>query len=85
MSAQYGPNVQRLIAERMAYDVLPDTATPEQAIAFLTAVVTGQRLVNATSVVLDLIAQVKARPDNPWGSDDERIAAGILRQLETQR
>jgi hypothetical protein len=81
-----GPNVRKLVAAKMARDAVPPGGGVGNAIRFLTtpgAVTDGAR--KAQEWVKAAIAAVKAAPDNPYGDDDEAIAAEVLRQIERKK
>jgi hypothetical protein len=88
MSAEMpiGPNVKRLIMERMAQIAVPAGGGMSDALAVLTdatrLVATGKE---ASEWVRQAIAVVKTAPDNPYGEDDEAIAGELLRRVEERR
>jgi hypothetical protein len=84
IGGEMGPNVERLIARKMAVDAVQSwgkignairwTTRPEEALADSAAA--------ARRSVLESIAAVKAAANNPHGDDDEAIAGEILRLAE---
>ena len=85
-----GPNVKKLISQRIASLAIPaNTPAGGGLAAGIAAITTPGRLVDlarqATKEIEDAIAAVKAAPDNPYGTDDEAIAAEILRQVEEKK
>lgn len=86
--AKQGPNVRRLICEKMAKDAVPDKDSFEVALSFLTnptGITDGAKL--ATGWVNAAIWAVRnAVEPNPWkDADDETIAAEILKVIEARR
>jgi hypothetical protein len=81
-----GPNVKRLIVHKMTLDAVPAGGGISTAITFLTNPKgIGESARKATEWVDAAIAAVKAAPDNPYGDDDEAIAAEILRQVDLRK
>jgi hypothetical protein len=85
-----GPNVKKLISQRMATIIIPPGTPNGQGLPLGVQALTNQnRLVEvarqATADIEQSIAAIKAAPDNPWGDDDEAIAGEILRQLEERK
>ena len=77
-----GPNVKKLIVRKMAADMTaPGSGMPE-VIKALTDGKLGERARKATRWVEAALAAVKSARDNPYGNDDESIAAEILRRIE---
>ena len=80
-----GPNVKKLIVRKMSTDAIPPGGGLAAGIKFLSSkenIVAGAKA--ATQWVEAAIAAVKSAPDNPFGNDDEAIAAEILHRLEKQ-
>lgn len=77
-----GPNVQRLIARKMALIAIPPGGGIGDGLAFLQdkekMVQAGK---DAATWVHQAIQAIKCAPDNRWGDDDEAIAAEILRRI----
>jgi len=76
-----GPQVKQLIFARMSVLAIPEQ-TDNPLRAGFDAIMTPGRLAHyareATAWVEAALALVKSRPDNPYGDDDEAIAARIL-------
>lgn len=83
-----GPFVKRLIAARMAVLMIPP-GTPNPFATGIQALIDPSRLVaagkEATEWVQHALALVKAAPDNPYGGDDEVIAAALLHRMKEKR
>ncbi len=73
----------RLVFYKVVRDAIPPGGGMADGLAFL-ADVAGMRAAYraAFAWVDEAIAAVKAAPDNPYGDDDEAIAAAILARLE---
>jgi len=81
-----GPNVKRLITQRMAQVMIPPGGgflTGLEALAKPGNI--GKVAREATDWVNKAISLVKEAPNNPYGDDDEVIAGEILRQIELKR
>ena len=81
-----GPNVRKLVVEKMAKDAIPDGGGLADGIAFLSdkdRIIDGAR--DAQKWVEQALAVVKTAPNNPWGNNDEAIAGEILKQIEAKR
>lgn len=83
-----GPNVQKLIIEKMAADAIPAGGGLVDGIRFLSsreAVVNGAK--RATEWVKLAICAVRtACEPNPWkNATDEEIAGEVLRQIEERK
>lgn len=84
-----GPNVKKLIAHKMALDMIPVGTPPGEGLATGIAAIAKPGNVAAvcraaTEWVAGAIAIVKMAPDNPF-KDDEEIAGEILRQIEERK
>lgn len=81
-----GANVKRLLAIFVARIAIPDGGGLADGIALFT---TPGRLseVNrkAMGQVEQALAAMKAAPDNPYGDDDEVIAAAIVQAVEARQ
>ncbi|GAB4434199.1 MAG: hypothetical protein Kow00120_00420 [Anaerolineae bacterium] len=78
-----GPKVMELIFHKVARDAVPPGDGIAAGIAFLSDVAGMKASFRAAFAWADaVIAAVKAAPDNPYGDDDEAIAAAILDRLE---
>lgn len=83
-----GPNVNRLLIERMSLEAVPPGGGIDSAIKFLSSkdsIINGVR--SAKKWVEDAIQAVRlASGPNPWrDASDEEIAGEILRQVEEKR
>lgn len=82
-----GPNARRLVTRKLAVDAIP-AGSPDPFAAglrFLSDPGLGARAQAAEDWVKRAIALVKGAPDNPYGNDDEVIAAELLRRVETRQ
>jgi hypothetical protein len=83
-----GPNVKKLIAQKMALLMIPE-GTTEPLKAGATAILTpgsmGQHARVVTTWVREALAAIKAAPDNPYGDDDEAIARELLRKIDERK
>lgn len=78
-----GPNVKKLIITKMARDMVPDGGGLADGINALQDTTTYAR--TATKWVHCVIQEVKDARNNPYGDDDEAIAAEILRLVEVTK
>lgn len=81
-----GPNVKKLICQKMAKDAIPPQGGMADAIKFLSdkeSIIAKAK--EAQEWVLSAISAVKTAPGNPYGNDDEAIAGEILQQLEAKK
>lgn len=81
-----GPNIKKLIIEKMSASAIPAGGGLAAGIAFLSSVaniIAAAR--EATAWVEQAIAVFKTAPDNPFGDDDEAIAGEILAGIEARR
>jgi hypothetical protein len=88
MKRPLGPNVRKLITLRMSMLAIPP-GTPDPFMAGVRAILEAGRLTEfateAREWVRVAIATLKSAPNNPWGTDDETIAAELLRRVERQQ
>lgn len=80
-----GPNVKKLVCKKMSLILVPaGTGSPfAHALGALTDPARLKAAAKeATEFVEAAIAVVKTAPDNPYGDDDEAIAAAILKGIE---
>lgn len=78
-----GPNVKRLIAHRISTQAVPPGGGVSDALrAIVTPGKLGALAKEATTWVEDALAVVKSAPDNPFGDNDEAIAAELLRRID---
>lgn len=81
-----GPNVKRLTVEFMAMIAVPPGSGFSAAVDTLLDNAKLKAVAReAQSQVREALDAVKAAPDNPWGEDDEAIAAEILRKVEERK
>lgn len=81
-----GPNAKRLLAHFIAREAIPVGGGLASGINFLTN--PQLRRTGIEKAMADLetaLAVVKTAPDNPYGDNDEAIAAAILARVETIR
>lgn len=78
-----GPNVKRLLAHFIAREAIPVGGGVADGLNFLTN--PERRTSGIEKAMADLDAAliaIKSAPDNPFGNDDEVIAAAILERVE---
>jgi hypothetical protein len=83
-----GPNVKKLIAQKMAMDAVPKGGGLAEAIAFISSAESIKSgAAKATQWVNAAIQAVRdATEPNPWkNADDETIAEMLLKEIETKR
>lgn len=82
-SEKIGPNAKKLLAHFIAHEAIPSGGGIGDGINFL---VDPERrhsgLERATANLKAALNAVKSAPDNPYGEDDEAIAAAILDRIE---
>lgn len=81
-----GPNVRRLIARKMSLLAIP-AGSDKDSLALGVEMFTNRDkfqsiATDAAAWVRAAIDVMKTAPDNPYGNDDEAIAAAILRGVE---
>lgn len=78
-----GPNMQRLLALRVAREAIPDGGGFASGLEFFK---NPARIAHVSQKALEwcdqAIAAVRASPDNPYGDDEETIAGEILKRAE---
>jgi hypothetical protein len=84
-----GPNVRRLIAEKMAAEIIPP-GTKDPFMAAMAAIASqdmGKRAASAMTWTRAAIEEIRsARGPNPWrNSTDEEIAGIVLKAAEVNR
>lgn len=80
-----GPNVRRLIVERMSYLMVPPGGELADALGAMIRLGGIEDFARrATEEIEACIASVRSAPDNPY-RDDEEIAAAILKGIEEKR
>lgn len=80
-----GPNMKKLICEKMARDAIPPGSGVAAGVAFLSdpkKIVAGAQ--SASNWVKFAIKLVKEAPDSKY-TDDEEIAGIILKKIEEKR
>lgn len=83
---QRGPNVKKLIVFKASRDAIPDGGGFADGMRFLTDQAYRKAVLdNAERWVDRALSVVKTSPDNPYGHDDEVIAAAILARIEARR
>lgn len=84
-----GPNMKRFICHRMAVEIVPPGSGVESVQNVVSTLTNKKGLVDvcrsATKWCEEAIAAVKSSPDNPYGDDDEAIAAELVRQIEEKK
>ena len=79
---QLGPNAKRLLAHFIAWEAVPRNGGLADGLRFLSDPDARRRgLERAMSNTQTAIDLVKSAPDNPYGDDDEAIAAAILERV----
>ncbi len=80
-----GPNMRELLARFIAIEAVPIGGSLADGLHFLTAADRRQqgisRAISNTKMAIEV---VKSAPDNPFGDDDEAIAAAILERIKAQ-
>lgn len=81
-----GPNAKKLLAHFIAREAVPVGGGLADGLNFLTDPFRRQRGMERAIANLDAaLAAVKSAPDNPYGNDDEAIAAAILERVESAK
>lgn len=79
-------NVAQLVIRKASVDLIPAGASFADGAANMAKPGNLQRALREAKVWVDqAIAAVKSAPNNPYGTDDEEIAAVILKKLEEKR
>lgn len=80
-----GPNAKRLLIHFIALEAVPKGGGLGDGLNFLIDAERRQRGMEQAMSNLDAaLAAVKSAPDNPYGNDDEAIAAAILKRVESE-
>lgn len=78
-----GPNMKRLLAFKVSRDAIPNGGGIAAGVAFL---LDPQLVAETSRKALEwcdqAIAAVRATPDNPYGNNEENIAAAILNRID---
>ena len=81
-----GPNTRKLLAYFIAREAVPPGGGLADGLNFLTdSDVRRQGMERAMSNLDAALTAVKSAPDNPYGDDDEAIAAAILGRVENAK
>lgn len=81
-----GPNAKKLLAHFIAREAVPAGGGLADGLNFLTDPDRRrQGLERAMSEMEMALEAVKLAPDNPYGNDDEVIAAAILERVEMKK
>jgi hypothetical protein len=84
--SDHGKNVTRLILQFVPREAIPPGGGLADALLFFQdAEHRKQVLDNAEALAMRAIELIKSAPDNPYGDDDETIAAEILRQIQERK
>lgn len=78
-----GPNTKKLLAHLIALEAIPPGGGLTSGIEFLQN--PRQGIQRAAANLEAALAVVKSAPDNPYGDDDEAIAAAILERIEARQ
>jgi hypothetical protein len=78
----YGPNVSKLLTKFIAREAVPVGGGFQDGIKFLTDQEHRKKVLQkAEEMMLLSIKAIKSAPDNPFGTDDEKIAEEILKRI----
>lgn len=81
-----GPNAKNLLTMFIARESVPDGGGLADGLKFFTDAEHRKRVIETAMTNLDLsIAAIRAAPDNPYGDDEEVIAAAILLAIELKK
>lgn len=80
-----GPNMKKLIINKMAVDAVPPGGGIQAAIASLNPDKMRENWRNAFLWAVNAIMEVRSAPDNPFGLDEEAIAGEILKQIDERK
>lgn len=81
-----GPNVSRLLRELIAIKAIPPGGGFQEGLSYLlNADVREQVNRKAVAFLDEHLADFRKAPDNPFGDDDEAIAAAILTAIDEKR
>lgn len=83
MSEKRGPNFMQLVFHKISRDAIPPGGGLADGIRLFTEPGRFQQVAKEAFAWVDkAIAVMKTAPDNPYGDDDEAIAAAILERIE---
>jgi hypothetical protein len=81
-----GPNLKKLMAHKMAIDMIPPGGDP---FAFVETIMDGKKHAAVAAAALEwsilAVNAVRSAVDNPYGDDEEVIAGEILKQIEERK
>lgn len=78
-----GPNAKKLLTMFIARESVPPGGGLADGLKFFTDSEHRKRVIETAMTNLDLsIAAIRSAPDNPYGDDEEVIAAAILLAIE---
>lgn len=81
-----GPNTRKLLGHFIAREAVPEGGGLADGLNFLIDPDRRQRGMEKAMVNMEAaLAAVKSAPDNPYGDDDEAIAAAILARIEARQ
>lgn len=81
-----GPNTRKLLAHFIALEAVPEGGGLASGLNFLADPERRRQGVERAMANLDAALKVvKSAPDNPYGDDDEAIAAAILERVERKK
>lgn len=81
-----GPNAKRLLSHFIALEAIPNGGGIADGLNFLTdRNRMHQGMERAMANLETAFSAVKSAPDNPYGNDDEAIAAAILDRVEQRK
>ena len=90
MKEPIGPNVKRLWAAFVAREAIPPGGDLGSGINFLIGLGNGDpqskaALKRARENVESALDAIKAAPDNPYGDDEEAMAAAIMAKVDERK
>lgn len=79
----FGPNARRLLSRFIAAEAIPPNTGIRYGLKFFQGQEHRKGVVERATINFDTAIQaVRLAPDNPYGEDEDAIAAGILKELE---
>jgi hypothetical protein len=83
LKRKFGPNAVNLLARFIARESIPPDGGFADGVEFFTNAERRHQVLERAVANFDLaIEAVRAAPDNPYGNDEETIAAAILERLK---